>query len=253
VTFSRRRYGKDNYLYLIGDGEDAALIDPADPEVALDAVQRCGVTPRWILHTHGHADHAGGSARLRCEFGATVLGHAADADRFAPDVDVSGTRDLELGRLRVRVHLAPGHTPGSVMYEWRGKVFTGDTLFWAGCGNCRHGGDPGRLAESFLGPIAGLAPSLEVHPGHDYAEANLPFVLDLEPGNQAAARRLAAVRAARAGGLEPDPTELQEERRVNPFLRSDSEEVRSELRRRGRPVDSPKEAFVALRELRDAW
>jgi hydroxyacylglutathione hydrolase len=236
VILDRRRYGKDNYLYLLAEGADAVLVDPGDPDVALDAARRRGVHPRWILHTHGHLDHSGGSARLREALGAEVLGHGADAAWFRPDRDLAGGGELTLGRLRVRVHPAPGHTPGSVLVEAQGRLLTGDTLFWAGCGNCRHGGDPAALAATFRTVIGPLDGRLEVHPGHDYAEANLPFALSREPGNQAAAGRLAAVRAARAAGVEPEATELGEERLLNPFLRAAGDE-----------------AFVALRVARDAW
>jgi hydroxyacylglutathione hydrolase len=236
VTFARRRYGRDNYLYLIGDGEDAALVDPGDPEVALDLARGLALHPRWILHTHGHADHSGGSARLRGELGAEVLGHGADAAWFGPDRDLAGASVLELGRLRLRVHPAPGHTPGSVLLEWQGRLLTGDTLFWGGCGNCRHGGSPEVLAATFSRVFPSLDDRLEVHPGHDYAEANLAFVLSREPHNRAAAGRLSAVRAARAAGVEPEATELGEERLVNPFLRAGTEEE-----------------FVALRGARDRW
>jgi len=236
VIFERRRFGRDNYLYLLAEGEDAALIDPADPEVALEVARRRGVHPRWIVHTHGHADHSGGSERLREELGAKVVGHAADAAWFRPDLDLAGEPELVLGALRIRVHAVPGHTPGSVLLEWRGKLLTGDTLFWSGCGNCRHGGDPARLAASFREVFPGLDPRLEVHPGHDYAEANLPFVLGREPSNTAAAGRLAAVRAARAAGIEPEATELGEEILVNPFLRAGGDG-----------------SFVELRALRDRW
>jgi hydroxyacylglutathione hydrolase len=236
VTFDRRRYGKDNYVYLLADGADAALVDPGDPDVALDLARGRGVHPRWILHTHGHADHSGGSGRLRAELPAEVIGHGADAPWFRPDRDLDGVRELALGRLRLRVHPAPGHTPGSVLLEWEGRLLTGDTLFWAGCGNCRHGGDPARLAATFRTVFPRLDPRLEVHPGHDYAAANLPFVLAREPGNQAAAGRLAAVRAIRSAGLEPEATELGEEGLVNPFLRAGGDD-----------------AFVALRAIRDRW
>jgi hydroxyacylglutathione hydrolase len=253
VTFERRRFGKDNYLYLLAEGEDAALVDPADPDAALALARSAGLRPRWILHTHGHADHSGGSATLREALGAEVLGSAADAGWFAPDRDVAATTELAMGRLRVRVHAAPGHTPGSVLYEWRGRLLTGDTLFWGGCGNCRHGGDVGRLAETFAEAFEALDPALEVHPGHDYAEANLPFVLDLEPGNGAAAGRLSAVRASRAAGREPDPTDLAEERAVNPFLRVGSAPIREALRRKGLECAGARDAFVALRRLRDRF
>lgn len=236
MIFDRRRFGRDNYLYLLSEGSDAVLIDPADPDVALEVARRHGVHPRWIVHTHGHADHSGGSDRLREELGAEVIGHGADAGWFRPDRDLAGEGELLLGALRIGIHPVPGHTPGSVLLEWRGRLLTGDTLFWSGCGNCRHGGDPARLAASFRSVFPGLDPRLEVHPGHDYAEANLPFVLEREPGNQAAAGRLAAVRAARAARIEPEATELGEELLVNPFLRAGG--------------DAP---FVELRSLRDRW
>jgi hydroxyacylglutathione hydrolase len=254
VIFDRRRYRTDNYVYLLAEGADAALVDPGDPVAALGLAAVHGVHPRWILHTHGHPDHSGGSAILRARTGAKVIGHAADAAWFAPDEDLAGRTELALGALRIRVHAAPGHTPGSVLLEWSGRLLTGDTLFWGGCGNCRHGGDPARLAETFLGPLARLDGTLEVHPGHDYAEANLPFALDLEPGNAAARERLDAAGAARAAGREPGAPTLAEERLANPFLRLDAPAVREALARRAPDAgDSPAARFVALRRLRDSW
>lgn len=253
MIFDRRRYGKDNYAYLLAAGGDAALVDPGDPVVALGMAAAHGVRPRWILHTHGHPDHTGGSAVLRARTGARVLGHAGDAAGFAPDEDLAGRRDLALGALRVRVHAVPGHTPGSVLLEVDGKLLTGDTLFWGGCGNCRNGGDPARLAQSFLGPLAALPGALEVHPGHDYALANLPFALDLEPGNAAARRRLDAARLSRDAGTDPPASTLADERASNPFLRVREPDVRAEVLRRA-ALDagaSDEQVFVALRALRD--
>ncbi len=253
MIFDRRRYGKDNYAYLLAAGEDAALVDPGDPVVALGMAAAHGLHPRWILHTHGHPDHTGGSAVLRERTGARVLGHAADASWFSPDEDLAGRRELVLGALRIRVHEAPGHTPGSVLLEAEGRLLTGDTLFWGGCGNCRNGGDPRRLARSFLGPIAALPGALEVNPGHDYALANLPFALDLEPGNAAARIRLETARLSHEGGTEPPASTLADERASNPFLRVREPAVRAEVTRRaGLPATATDEdVFVALRALRD--
>ena len=255
MIFDRRRYGRDNYVYLLAEGDDAVLVDPGDPDAALALAEAHGVRPRLVLHTHGHADHSGGSGALRARLGVEVLGHAADGRWFAPDRDVAGERTLRLGALAIDVHPVPGHTPGSVLYAWRGKLLTGDTLFWAGCGNCRHGGDPARLAQSFLGPIARLDGALEVHPGHDYGLANLSFAAALEPGSPAIAARTAAVRAARDAGREPPAPTLAEERAANPFLRVDVPAIRAALAARAAVAgDAPAaDAFVALRRLRDGW
>jgi hydroxyacylglutathione hydrolase len=252
VIFDRRRYARDNYTYLLADGADAALVDPGDPGVARALAAAHGVAPRWILHTHGHADHSGGSAELRAALGAQVLGHRGDAGWFAPDVDLAGRSSVDLGALHVEVHAAPGHTPGSVLLVWRGKLLTGDTLFWGGCGNCRHGGDPARLAATFRDVVASLDGALEVHPGHDYAEANLPFALAIEPGNAAAAARLDEARAAHAAGREPAAPSLAQERMVNPFLRVDAPAVRDAVRGSA-AGDDLVQRFVALRALRDRF
>jgi hydroxyacylglutathione hydrolase len=94
-----------------------------------------------------------------------------------------------------------------------------------------------------------------VYPGHDYAESNFPFVLDLEPGNDAARSRLEAARAARKAGEEPGAPTLAQERRANPFLRAGDPGVRAAVEGRAGaiPGASDEEVFVALRRLRDRF
>ncbi|HTP25448.1 MAG TPA: MBL fold metallo-hydrolase [Anaeromyxobacteraceae bacterium] len=251
MIFDRRRYGRDNYVYLLCEGRDAALVDPGDPAGAFALAEKHAVSPRFILHTHGHRDHTGGTPEVASRFGAVVYGSGADSSWYRPDVDIGGRGDLSLGALRLRVHEVPGHTPGSVLYEWGGQLISGDTLFWGGAGNCKFGGDPARLAESFAGTIARLDGALKVNPGHDYAEANLLFALDLEPSNKWAQLQLESSRRAHACGEELSPPALEDERRSNPFLRAG--ELGPLLAERGFSCANAREAFVLIRRLRDAW
>lgn len=249
MAFARRRYRADNYMYLLSEGEDAALVDPGDPAIALALSAEMGVRPRFILHTHGHADHTGGSARLRQALQAQVWGHFADASLFAPDEDLAGKKELSLGALRLRVFAAPGHTPGSVLLEWEGRLFTGDTLFGMGSGNCRYG-DPAALGRTFLEVISPLPGGWEVHPGHDYAARNLPFALSLEPAG-AAVSRGEALAAAQARGSEPEVVTLEGERATNPFLRLRAPGVLAAILREAKEARTEVERFVALRAMRD--
>ncbi len=250
MIVSRRRYRVDNYLYLLTEGDDAALVDPGDPAVALALASSQGVRPRFVLHTHGHADHTGGTAAVARELGAAVHGRGPDGWSRAPDVDVHGREELRLGALRVEVLPAPGHTPGSVLFRAGEHLFTGDTLFWGGAGNCKSG-DPAALAETFLGVLSALDGALLVQPGHDYGEQNLRFALELTPHHAGVRSRLAALEAARDRGEEPAPSTLAEERATNPFLRAGA--LRPTLAARGLHASGEREAFVTLRRLKDGW
>src|SRR5690606_714728 len=83
----------------------------------------------------------------------------------------------------------PGHTMSHVClfaHTDQPALFSGDTLFNAGAGNCHNGGDPVALYETFATRLAHLPETTRVYPGHDYLLNNLGFTLAREPGNQAA-------------------------------------------------------------------
>src|SRR5205814_2753786 len=144
---------------------------------------REGVKLAAIWLTHHHHDHVGGVAGLG---DVEVVAHAGDLAR-APRVShaVDDGDEVALGSLRARIIHNPGHTTGAISYVVDGCVFTGDTLFAAGCGRVFEG-TPEMMFAS-LGKLAALPPETKVYFGHEYTAANLRFAAAAEPDNAAIA------------------------------------------------------------------
>jgi glyoxylase-like metal-dependent hydrolase (beta-lactamase superfamily II) len=135
----------DNNVFVIRCTEtgDAVLIDAANEhERLLDLCQALGV--RTVLETHGHWDHIQAIPAVR-EAGYQVGVTAEDAAMLdSYDYLLEDDTVVEVGRLRIRTVLTPGHTPGSICFhvEDTPLLFSGDTLFPGGPGATSfEGGD----------------------------------------------------------------------------------------------------------------
>lgn len=240
-----------NFHYLVACPEtgDALAIDPLEVDAVLAVASRRGWTIRDILVTHHHWDHAGGRDALRAATGARVHAHA-EAPLDGIDHRLGGGDTLQVGSVSLRALDTPGHTMSHICLLGGGRLFAGDTVFVAGCGNCRQGGHPEALWQTFSQQIWQLPDDTIVEPGHDYAINNLRFSLDREPGNPDATASLAEAEALAAGGAFYQST-IGRERTYNPFFRTGSPAMRERL---GLPNQaSDREVFVALRELRNSW
>ena len=128
-------------------------------------------------------------------------------------------------------------------------VFTGDTLFNAGVGHCRGGGDVDVLYDTIVEQFHSLDDSIVIYPGHKYLENNLRFTLSIEPDNQDAQSWLA--RATQDKDLaNPVTTCIGDERKFNTFFRLASTEIRVQLNCES---STDREVFTALRARRDSW
>lgn len=164
------------YTYLLADPEtgEAAIIDPVLEQVERDAtlVEELGLSLRYVLETHLHADHVTGSGHLRVRTGALTAVSAA-AEVACADLSLTHGDVLPLGRHRIEVRSTPGHTDGCVTYvvEADGQTFafTGDALLIRGCGRTDfQQGDAATLYRSVHEQIFSLPPETVIYPGHDY-------------------------------------------------------------------------------------
>jgi len=150
---------------------EAMAIDSVDRQVERDLalIKRLGLVLRYALETHAHADHVTGAARLIAATGA--LAAAPSGCGIAPaNVQLQDGDVLLFGVAgQLRALHTPGHTAGSMSYEWRGNVFTGDALLIDGCGRTDfQGGDAGALYDSIHSRLFTLPDITRVYPGHDY-------------------------------------------------------------------------------------
>jgi glyoxylase-like metal-dependent hydrolase (beta-lactamase superfamily II) len=161
----------DNNVFVLRCTEtgEALLIDAANEHDKLLPLARAlGV--RRVVETHGHWDHIQAVPALR-EAGYQVAVTSQDAGML-PSYDQLLEDDvvIEVGHLRVRTILTPGHTPGSICFLVEGHplLFSGDTLFPGGPGNTAQelGDFPTIITSIDRRLFSALAPETIVLPGH---------------------------------------------------------------------------------------
>jgi hydroxyacylglutathione hydrolase len=224
---------KDNYAYLVRPegATTCAVVDACETEPILEALAERGLVLGAILATHHHFDHVGGNEALAKRFpGIEVFGSEHDRGRIpAQNRFVSDGETIETVGLSFRCLLIPGHTLGAVAYFGHGSVFTGDTMFAAGCGRLFEG-TPAMMFDSLVNKLGSLPDETRVYFGHEYTANNLRFAAEAEPDNAHVHEKAEKVRALRERGEFTVPSTLAEERVTNPFMRASSVERLGELR-----------------------
>jgi glyoxylase-like metal-dependent hydrolase (beta-lactamase superfamily II)/rhodanese-related sulfurtransferase len=152
----------------------AAVIDPE-----ISAVERYrglaykhGLTLRYAIDTHTHADHFSAAREIGKALNAQVVMSHLSAAPFV-DLRLDDGDLIMVGELRVQAMTTPGHTADStsliVKADDGQHVFTGDTLLMGGTGRTDlPTGDPERLYESLFNKLLKLDPATHVHPAHEY-------------------------------------------------------------------------------------
>jgi hydroxyacylglutathione hydrolase len=247
----------DNYSYLLCDTKtgEAFAVDPAEPAKVISAAESNGVKLKGVLTTHHHWDHAGGNKEISSKLGLEVIG--GDKRIEALTREVKHGDKISLGdHVTITCLFTPCHTSGHMLYYVEDTVntsntavFTGDTLFVAGCGRFFEG-TAQQMHEALLGVIASLPLTTEVYCGHEYTVKNLQFALTLEPNNQHIKDKLSWAEEQRRQQKSTVPSTIGQELQYNPFMRVNSSELRAHLKM---PDATNVEVMGKVRELKDKF
>ncbi|XP_057672926.1 hydroxyacylglutathione hydrolase-like protein [Corythoichthys intestinalis] len=223
---------EDNYMYLVIEEQtkQALAVDPAVPHRLLEIVKREELTLVAVLTTHHHWDHAHGNEALLKEIpGLKVYGGDERIDGLTDKV--TDAQELKFNSINVRCLFTPCHTAGHMCYfVWEDEcadapaVFTGDTLFIAGCGKFLEGSAE-QMYRNLTQALGSLPQETKVFCGHEYTVKNLKFALLVEPDNKKVQEMLTWARARDDEDKPTVPSTLREEFQYNPFLRLTEEGV----------------------------
>jgi len=142
--------------YLVADNKtkETIIIDPGDDfQFIFNAVKEYGLSPRFILLTHRHPDHAGALKKIKENFNIKCL-------------DVEDGDELKIGNLKITVIATQGHSEESVCFVVDNSIFSGDTLFKGGIGRTDlEGGDYNKIQKS-LKRLMEFLDNVKIFPGH---------------------------------------------------------------------------------------
>lgn len=246
---------KDNYIWLITNNQStqAIIVDPGDASPVISFLNEHHLKPAAILVTHKHADHTGGINELLDAYPETAvyaneIENVSSTTHFVKHGDVISINNWPSFNV---IHI-PGHTLGHVAYYADPILFTGDTLFGAGCGRVFEG-----TAEQMLGSLNKLAVlpnDTFIYCGHEYTLANLNFASHVEPENEDIRQRIKDTEKLRLNNNPSLPSTLGLEKKTNPFLRCTEKSVISSVEKyANRKLANTVDVFHELREWKNKF
>ncbi|MEA3332751.1 MAG: hydroxyacylglutathione hydrolase [Pseudomonadota bacterium] len=224
---------QDNYAYLLIEesSKQVAVIDPGSAKSVLKALTAETLTLTHILLTHHHYDHSGGVTELKKMYPeAQIIIHKDDAGRLTVTADrlLQEGKTIGFGSTSIKVLHLPCHTRGHVAFLVEDALFTGDTLFTAGCGKFFEG-TATEMHEN-LKRLKALPESTKIYCGHEYTVENLEHAHQADPTNLMISERLQKARQLQENDNPLVPATLAHELTTNPFLMLDDNSLQQQLK-----------------------
>lgn len=184
-TYEMGYFQTNCYLVIDDETNEAFCVDPGgDTTELIEDIKSMNFNLKYIILTHGHADHIAGVKKLKDETGALVVANKKDSylinggtielipiysnmKHFDVDLYVNQQDVLKVGNLELKILETPGHTPGGISILVGDSVFTGDALFRGSIGRTDFpNGDREELINSIKQNLLVLDDKIKVYPGH---------------------------------------------------------------------------------------
>ncbi|MCP3428058.1 hydroxyacylglutathione hydrolase [Opacimonas viscosa] len=242
----------DNYIWILHNHTSCVVVDPGDADVVFDFLKENKLRLETILVTHHHPDHTGGINKLVQQYPYTSVFGPKDSSIPHITQKVVENHKVFLNEIEMifNVKELPGHTLDHIMYEGHGVIFSGDVLFSAGCGRVFEGTYEQMLRS--IDTFFNYPDNTLIYCTHEYTLANIEFALTVEPNNETLKQFKAWALRQRSNNFPTLPTNISEQKKVNPFMRLDSPEVIAFCEKQSGQKDLDRiELFTILRKAKD--
>lgn len=240
----------DNWMYLVTDDatKESAVVDPWDADSISQQAKAEGVKITTLITTHHHKDHSGGNEKF-LSLHQDIEAYGGSSQAPGTNKVVKDGQTFKIGQdIDVKCLHTPCHTQDSTCFFVEDKktdqrgVFTGDTLFLAGCGRFFEG-TPKEMhaALTYLGK---LPDDTKVYNGHEYTKGSAKFGLTVEPDNKALQ---GLMQKAQADSCTTGKSTIGDEKSWNVFMRLDTAEAR-----KATGETDPVKVIGKLREMKNA-